>query len=117
MYIRLKNWPRVAEILPNVTSPRIHLQFAKAKESEGRYKEALAAYERARDYDSVVRLLLDHLEDPEGAVRVVRETKSVEGAKMVAKFFQKLNDYSSAIQTVLLSSFWSCPSATTKLSG
>ncbi|CAG0921516.1 unnamed protein product [Notodromas monacha] len=99
----MKNWPRVGELLPNVTSPRIHLQFAKAKESEGRYKEALAAYDRARDYDSVVRLLLDHLEDPEAAVKVVRDTKSVEGAKMVAKFFLKLNDFGSAIQFLVLS--------------
>ena len=56
-----------------------------AKESEGRYKEAVSAYENARDYDNVVRILLDQLNQPEEAVKIVRETKSVEGAKMVAK--------------------------------
>ena len=31
------------------------------------------------------RINLDHLQNPEEAVKVVRETQSVEGAKMVAK--------------------------------
>lgn len=28
-YIRLKNWEKVGDVLPNVTSPKIHLQYAK----------------------------------------------------------------------------------------
>jgi hypothetical protein len=39
----------------------------------------------ARDMDNVVRLNLDHLNNPEEAVHVVQETKSIEGAKMVAR--------------------------------
>jgi hypothetical protein len=42
----------------------------------------------AHDLDSVVRLNLDHLNNPEEAVRVVQETKSIEGAKMVARQVQ-----------------------------
>ena len=38
-----------------VTSPKIHSQYARAKEAEGRYKEAAAAYETAKDWDSVIR--------------------------------------------------------------
>jgi WD repeat-containing protein 19 len=57
----------------------------KAKEADGKYQEALKAYEMARDMDSVVRLNLDHLNNPEEAVHVVQETKSIEGAKMVAR--------------------------------
>ena len=33
----------------------------------------------------VVRINLDHLQNPEEAVRIVRETQSSDGAKMVAK--------------------------------
>lgn len=43
------------------------------------------------------------MQNPEEAVKVVREYQSMEGAKMVAKFFQKLNDYSSAIQFLVMS--------------
>ncbi|KAJ4450050.1 WD repeat-containing protein 19 [Periplaneta americana] len=102
-YIRLKNWQKVGELLINITSPKIHLQYAKAKEADGKYHEAVKAYEMARDLDSVVRLNLDYLNNPEEAVQVVQETKSIEGAKMVARFFQKLNDYRSAIRFLVMS--------------
>ena len=46
---------------------------------------------------------MDHLQNPDEAVRVVRESESVDGAKMVAKFFIKLNDYGTAIQFLVMS--------------
>ncbi len=76
---------KVGELLPKVTSQKIHGQYARAKEAEGRYKEAAMAYTSAKDWDSVIRINLDHLQNPEEAVRIVRETGSIEGAKMVAK--------------------------------
>ncbi|XP_056135515.1 WD repeat-containing protein 19 [Lampris incognitus] len=103
VYIRSKNWAKVGELLPHVSSPKIHLQYAKAKEMDGKYKEAAQAYESARDWDNVIRVLLDHLNNPEDAVRIVRETQSIDGAKMVARFFLRLNDYGSAIQFLVLS--------------
>lgn len=81
----LKNWSKVGELLPYVTSNRIYLQYAKAKEKEGKYEEAVKAYEKARDNDALIRLHLEHLNNPEVAVEIVQETKSVEGAKLVAK--------------------------------
>lgn len=103
VYIRCKNWTKVGELLPNVSSPKIHLQYAKAKEADGKYKEAARAYESAKDWDNVIRVLLDHLNNPEDAVRIVRETQSIDGAKMVARFFLRLNDYASAIHFLVLS--------------
>lgn len=84
-YIKLKNWSKVGELLSSVNSPKIHLQYAKAKEHEKKYGEAVVAYEKAKDFDSVIRLHLEHLNNPEIAVELVQETKSIEGAKMVAK--------------------------------
>ncbi|OXB83779.1 UNVERIFIED_CONTAM: hypothetical protein H355_002991, partial [Colinus virginianus] len=103
VYIRSKNWAKVGELLPHVSSPKIHLQYAKAKEADGRYKEAVVAYENAKQWDSVIRLCLDHLNNPERAVNIVRETQSLEGAKMVARFFLQLGDYGSAIQFLVMS--------------
>lgn len=102
-YIKLKNWAKVGEILPHITSHKVHLQFARAKESEGRYEEAVQAYYNAKDFDSVIRLQLQYLNNPEIAVELVQETKSMEGAKLVARFFQQLNDYTSAIKFLVLS--------------
>lgn len=54
-------------------------------EAMGNYKKAANAYELARDYDNMIRITLDRLNDPQEAVRIVQETRSLEGAKMVAK--------------------------------
>ena len=75
LYIKLKNWTKIGALLPNISSPKIQLQFAKAKETDGKFKDAVTAYEAARDYDSAVRLYLDKLNDPENAVRIVKQTR------------------------------------------
>lgn len=46
----------------------------------------MQAYRTAGDYDNVTRILLDHLKQPDEAVELVRQTRSVEGAKLVAKY-------------------------------
>ena len=63
----------------------------------------MVADEAARDYDSAVRLFLDKLNHPENSVRIVKQTRSTEGATMVARFFIKLGDFSSAIQFLVIS--------------
>ena len=45
---------QVGNILPQISSPKIQLQYAKAKEADGKFKDAVQAYEHARDYDSAV---------------------------------------------------------------
>lgn len=63
LYIKLKNWGKIGELLPNFSSPKIQLQYAKAKENDGKYREAVQAYTAARDHDNAVRVHLDHLND------------------------------------------------------
>lgn len=103
MYIRLKNWYKVGELFPNITSHRIHLQYAKAKEADGNYMEAVKAYRLAKEYDSLIRIYLNHLNNPQEAVAIVQETNSLEGAKLVAAFFEKINDFASAIKFLVKS--------------
>ena len=103
VYIKAKNWSKVKDILHNVTSSKIFIQYAKNRELEKNYKEAASAYEAGKDYDNVIRVYLDHLKDPKEAVRIVQETQSIEGARSVASFFQRLGDYSSAIQFLVVS--------------
>jgi WD repeat-containing protein 19 len=48
---------------------------AKAKEAEKNYKEAEKAYERANDYENIIRLNLENLDNAEKA-KIIFRTKS-----------------------------------------
>ena len=52
--LSLTAFSQVGNILPQISSPKIQLQYAKAKEADGKFKDAVQAYEHARDYDSAV---------------------------------------------------------------
>lgn len=54
-------------------------------EAMGNFKKAAGAYELARDYENMIRITLDRLNDPQEAVKIVQESRSIEGAKMIAK--------------------------------
>ncbi|KAJ3156217.1 WD repeat-containing protein 19 [Geranomyces michiganensis] len=102
VWIKVKNWNKLSSILDRVTSPKLFIQYAKARESSADYTEAARAYEKAKDYDNVVRLFIDHLQNIEGAVAIVRKTRSRESAKLVAKVFQSLRDYRSVVEFYLM---------------
>ena len=55
-----------------MSNPKLHLQYAKAREADGSYREAAAAYENGRDYLAVVRINLEHLRNPDAAVKIVK---------------------------------------------
>jgi len=56
-----------------------------AMEAMGNYKQALHGYSAAHDYENVIRIDLDKLNDPQDAIRVVQEHRSTEGSKMIAR--------------------------------
>lgn len=76
---------QVASECHSVTGKKSYLKGVSSCNVCNRYKEAARAYENAKDWDNVIRVLLDHLNNPEDAVRIVRETQSIDGAKMVAR--------------------------------
>jgi WD repeat-containing protein 19 len=47
IYIAARNWAAAAPLMQRVTSAKLQLQYAKAKEGEGSYADAVAAYEAA----------------------------------------------------------------------
>ncbi|KAL5968443.1 WD repeat-containing protein 19 [Taenia solium] len=104
VYLKSKNYKKAGELLCTTkASCQLYLEYAKARESSGAYVEAISAYESAKDWESVVRLTLDKMNNPTAAVKVVRETKSVGAAKAVAQYFAKVGDFASAIQFLVLS--------------
>lgn len=89
-------------LLPKVSNPKIFILFGKAKEAEGNYSEAANAYEKAKDYDSVIRILIDHLQDIEGGAALVRQTKARESAKSLAVRFLQSRMFEPAIEFYLI---------------
>ncbi len=45
----------MGELLPNVATPKIHAQYARAREAEGKFKDAAAAYASAKEWENVIR--------------------------------------------------------------
>lgn len=56
----------------------------------------------AGDLDSVVRIYIELLSDPHSASELVLQSRSVDAAKMLAKFYQTIGDYESALQFLIL---------------
>ena len=102
IYILTKNFNKAGPLMDRITTPKLHAQYAKAKEAEGQYEQAAAAYERARDNDNVVRLNLRYLNNPSKAFAIVRKTKSSEGASLVAKYCAETQNFQPAIEFLLM---------------
>ncbi|KAJ1556127.1 WD repeat-containing protein 19, partial [Cladochytrium tenue] len=102
VYIKGKMWNKIGPLLDKITSPRIFQQYAVAKEATKEYKEAATAYERGKDYENLVRLYVDHLQDIDAAVSVVRETRSKESARIVSRFFQGMRDFRSVVEFLVM---------------
>lgn len=69
-YIKLKNWQKVGQLLPQISSAKINIQYAKAKEAEGKYEEAAKAYETAKDYENIIRINLEYLNNPGKVINI-----------------------------------------------
>jgi WD repeat-containing protein 19 len=102
VYIKLKNWSKLGKIMDSISSPALFSQLAKAHESEGRYSDAANAYERAGDWESLVRILVDHLRDIEAASTLVKRNKSAESAKKLAKIHVASRSFFQAIEFHLI---------------
>ncbi len=86
IYIRKLNFTQAAAIMHKVGLPKLHAQYAKACEAAGKLGDAVKAYEVAHDMDSVVRLYLGNLNQPEKAFEIVRKTESSDGAQLEIEY-------------------------------
>jgi len=89
-------------LLPQINSRNILTMFARAKELEHEYKEAEDAYTKAEDWDNVVRIKVEFLNDLHGAHPIVRRTRSAEAASIVAAVCRKKGEHAAAIEFLLL---------------
>lgn len=73
IYIQIKMFSAAEPLIGQITSPTILIMVAKAKEAERNYRDAEKAYERANDWENIIRLNLEHLNNVEKAKFVFRE--------------------------------------------
>lgn len=102
LYVQLKEWQKVHSILPNVTNSKMHAIYAKSCENDGKFNDAIEHYRNAGDMDSVVRVYVENLSDPHSAAEIVLETRSIDGSKMLAKFYQNVEDFEQALRFLIL---------------
>lgn len=98
----VKNWNLLGPLLPKINNPKIFIKFGKAKEDEGNFSEAASAYEKAGDYDNVIRILIDNLQDIEGGAALVRQTHARESAKTLALRYLQSRMYEPAVEFYLI---------------
>ena len=95
---------KVGDIFSHITTSKLRIQYAKAREADGHYEEAAQAYVTAGDHESAVRYImfmslfsvgsittlcfriyLDCIKKPGDAVQIVKQFHSKDGAKLVAR--------------------------------
>lgn len=101
LYCDLDEVQKIGRILSQVRNLKVHAMYARSKEIAGKYQEAIDGYTIAGDVTSAVKVCLDHLSDPHIAAELILETRSVGGAKLLAKFYQGIGDYESAIKFLI----------------
>lgn len=107
LYVQMQAWQKVHAILPHVSNTKMHAVYAKSCETDGNYNDAIEYYRNAGDLDSVVRIYVEHLADPHSAAEIVVETRSLEGSKLLAHFYQGVGDHEQALRFLILSGSFS----------
>jgi WD repeat-containing protein 19 len=102
LYIIDLNFDAAAPLMAKISSPKLQLQFAKAKESRHAYSDAFNAYMAAGDMESCTRLQLHHLKQADEAFRMVRETREPVPARQCAEFAQTSGDIRTAVEFLVI---------------
>jgi WD repeat-containing protein 19 len=110
---KMLNATKMEPLMDKINAPRLLKEYAILKQKEAEketdtrvktklFEKASDAFHRAKELDFVVKLQLNHLNNPEVAFGIVRQTGSSEGAMLVAEYCKKMSDYGGAIEFLLM---------------
>lgn len=103
LYIQLKMFDFATPLINNIKSPKLLSQLAKSKEIEGNYIEAEKAYEKAENWENVIRINLNQLDNLEKAKQILRTKCPTDTcANMLAQACEKKGLKKDAIEFLLL---------------
>jgi len=102
-FLLSKNFEAIKPLISKISTPSLHIKYAKQMEMAKQYTDALRSYQVANDKLSVIRLYLYHLGEVDKAISVVRADPFVEGAKLIATFTLNKRDMATSIEFLVLS--------------
>ncbi|CAG9314821.1 unnamed protein product [Blepharisma stoltei] len=103
LYIRLKKWKEALELMSVIKTPKLLIQLAKAKEAENSFKEAEEAYEKAGDFESVIRLNLGTLDNPDRAKTLIKtKCPTTAAASMMADYLIDKGKKEEALEFLIM---------------
>lgn len=103
IYIQIKHLKQAIPLIDKINSPKLLRELAKAREAEKQYKEAEKAYERAGDWENVIRLNVQYLEGIEKAKDLLRtKCPTATCAQMLAEHCEKGGNRKEAIEFMLM---------------
>ena len=89
--------------MDQITSPSILSMIAKAKEADKNYREAEKAYEKANDFENIIRLNLEFLDNYERAKEIFHnKSKLPQCALMIANYCEQKGSKKEAIEFLVL---------------
>lgn len=103
LYIGVKQFKSAEDLIDKVKNTSLLVQLARMKENEKLYKDAELAYERAGEWDSVIRLNLKNLNNIDKAKDIVlNKHKTESSALLVAEYFENMGRKKETIQFKLI---------------
>lgn len=103
LYIRLKKWKEANELMDVITTPKLLIQMAKAKEAENAFKDAEEAYEKAGDFENVIRLNLGQIDNPDRAKALIKtKCPTATAASMMADYYEKRGQKENALEFLIM---------------
>ena len=102
LYLQGKNITKARGIIANVSTPKVHLLFAKAMEAAQDYAAAFTSYSKCEDIAAMTRLLLHNLNDPQRAFTLVREAKHTPSALVLAEYSISQGNFGNAVEFLVL---------------
>eukprot|EP00831_Metopus_contortus_P026336 TRINITY_DN2243_c0_g1_i1.p1 TRINITY_DN2243_c0_g1~~TRINITY_DN2243_c0_g1_i1.p1 ORF type:complete len:494 (+),score=42.89 TRINITY_DN2243_c0_g1_i1:556-2037(+) len=103
IYLQIKHIKQAIALMDKIHSPKLLRELAKVREAEKQYKEAEKAYEKANDWENVVRLNLQYLDGIEKAKDIIRtKCPTAVCAQMIADHCEKSGNRREAIEFLIM---------------
>ncbi|KAJ1508939.1 WD repeat-containing protein 19 [Coelomomyces lativittatus] len=100
-FLLAQNWSKLDNLLPQVKNLKIYNTYGQYLESQKLFDKALRCYEKGNNALGMTKVYLAMSRIDE-ALKVARESKSQDAAKLVAQFLVQLGDLNTVLEFYLL---------------